>query len=427
MELNEFEKFIEEVFRPTVIEKSETKYIYKIEGFTVELDLNYYLEILNKLKTFKQFETEIFSNNYYEILIKNNSNFFVSRERTYLTEDVTNKLKYQISKPTDEFLMFFIKNYLEAINKQTSQQSIRRFFDFFRLRRMKERENGQQTIFPYSVFDMLKDAIVKLETIKINSVDNYTKNQFEKNSLAYLFNIGFNTNNSIYPLKTIEEFISPIRIGFIRRGNSEHIEPPRRNYKNDLIFHYQKGISSESLDHQYLTFYHIFEHFFDSVYNEDLVNKVRDEITLPSFSYKKDKDIRNLIKNIQNKTIYRNEEFQIKSEQDALELTIKKYIPEILEIKNDEVYLNPNLIQYFKSKEVPFSKGNKVNFESEQKDEIIKNLSKRIYLTRNSIVHSKDNDKEKYKPFKDDKDLVPEVLLIRLLAEKIIINTSEQI
>ena len=228
-------------------------------------------------------------------------------------------------------------------------------------------------------------------------------------------------------MKSIDEFISPIRIGFIRRANSEDIEPPRRQYINDLIYHYQKGISSESIDHQYLSFYHVFEHFFDNVYNEDLITRVRGEITKPGFSYKRNKDIEYLVKIIQIRVKLRNDEFQISSEQDALELTLKKYIPEIKEVKNDTVYMNRDLLNYFKTSEVPFSKGSRVNFDIDNEDEIYKNLAKRIYLTRNSIVHSKDNDKSKYQPFKDDKDLVPEVLLLRSLSERIIINTSKEI
>lgn len=150
-------------------------------------------------------------------------------------------------------------------------------------------------------------------------------------------------------------------------------------------------------------------------------------MTKPGFSYKRNKDIEYLVKIIQNRVKLRNEEFQISSEQDALELTLKKYIPEIKEIKNDTVYMNRNLLDYFKTSEVPFSKGSRVNFDIDNEDEIYKNLAKRIYLTRNSIVHSKDNDKSKYQPFKDDKDLVPEVLLLRSLSERIIINTSKEI
>jgi len=426
MTIDEFKLFIVEVFRPSEIQGADAKITYTIQGVQVELDVPIIEEVISKLGIYAKNETEITLPTYYEILIRNNSRISLSRERDYSCEDTINKIKYKIGKPSDEYVFYFIGIYLNAIRMQSSNQPLRRFFDTFRLKRMREREN-QQSSFPYSVLDMIRDSIARLETIQVRSETSLNKSQFEKSSLAYLFNIGYNTSNSIYPLKSIDEFISPIRIGFIRRANSEDIEPPRRQYVNDLIYHYQKGISSESIDHQYLSFYHVFEHFFDNVYNEDLIAKVRGEMTKPGFSYKRNKDIEFLVKIIQNRVKLRNDEFQISSEQDALELTLKKYIPEIKEIKNDTVYMNRELLGYFKTTEVPFSKGSKVNFDIDNEDEIFKNLAKRIYLTRNSIVHSKDNDKSKYQPFKDDKDLVPEVLLLRSLSERIIINTSKEI
>lgn len=427
MTLDEFKQFIEEVFRPSDIRDGDTKITYTIQGVQVELDVSFTDAVITKLGTYSKNETEISLPTYYEILIRNNTRIPLARERDYSCEDATNKIKYKIGKPSDEYVFHFIEIYLNTIRTQSTNQPIRRFFDTFRLRRMRERESSQPSLLPYNVLDMIRDSIARLETIQVESENALSKSQFERNSLAYLFNIGYNTGNSIYPLKSIDEFISPIRIGFIRRANSEDIEPPRRQYINDLIYHYQKGISSESIDHQYLSFYHVFEHFFDNVYNEDLITRVRGEITKPGFSYKRNKDIEYLVKIIQIRVKLRNDEFQISSEQDALELTLKKYIPEIKEVKNDTVYMNRDLLNYFKTSEVPFSKGSRVNFDIDNEDEIYKNLAKRIYLTRNSIVHSKDNDKSKYQPFKDDKDLVPEVLLLRSLSERIIINTSKEI
>ena len=429
MTLIDFKLFIEDVFRPSAIEEGSSSIIYTIQEVQVELDISYLESIFAKLEILNRNETELFSATYYEILIRNNARIIMPRDRDYQAEDSTNKILYKIRKPTDEYLIYFVSIYLDAIGSQPSSQPTRRFFDTFRFKRIQERETerGQLPLFPCSILDMIRDSVMRLETLQVHSENIMTKSQFERNSLAYLFNIGYNTSNSIYPLKSIDEFISPIRTGFIRRASTDEVEAPRRQYINDLVYHYQKGISSESIDHQYLSFYHIFEHFFDSVFNEDLIARVRGELTKPGFSYKRNKDIEFIVKTIQNRLKLRNEEFQISSEKDALELTLKKYIPEIKEIKDDSVYMNQSLIDYYKSSEVPFSKGNRVNFESDNEEDIYGNLAKRIYLTRNSIVHSKDTDKAKYQPFKDDKDLVREVLLLRSLAERIIINTSKEI
>jgi hypothetical protein len=196
-----------------------------------------------------------------------------------------------------------------------------------------------------------------------------------------------------------------------------------RNWK---VIYYQKGISSESIDHQFLSFYHVLEHFFEKIYNDDILNSVKSELTKPSFSYKRTKDLNSLIGLIQTRLKYRNDEFQI-NEPEALELTLKKFVKDLPYLASELKTISPTLIDYFKSTEVPFSKGNRVNFDSNNNVEIYSNLAKRIYLTRNSIVHSKDTDKSKYTPFRDDKDLLTEIYLLRLIAEIVIIENSREL
>src|SRR5690606_5901950 len=196
-------------------------------------------------------------------------------------------------------------------------------------------------------------------------------------------------------------------------------------YQQDLILYYQKGISSESADLQFLSFYHILEHFFEKIYNDDLVRTIYDKLTAPSFSYKRSKDLVSLVNVIQDKLKYKNEEFQI-NEPEALRLVLDKFIEDFDELKNNIKIYDEVLLNYYKSNEVSFSKGNRVNFD-EERSVILKNLRERIYKTRNSIVHSKDTDKSKYLPFKHDKELSREIILMRIIAEKIVIGSSDEL
>jgi len=86
---------------------------------------------------------------------------------------------------------------------------------------------------------------------------------------------------------------------------------------------------------------------------------------------------------------------------------------------------DPTLLEYYKSNMVPFSNGDQVNFNESDVDNIYRKLALRIYKTRNSIVHSKEINKPTFRPFKDDKDLLKEIPLIRFVAEEIIINSAE--
>ena len=82
------------------------------------------------------------------------------------------------------------------------------------------------------------------------------------------------------------------------------------------------------------------------------------------------------------------------------------------------------LLKYYKNTKVVFSAGVEVDIESGDVEAVIKSLAKRIYATRNALVHSKEGDKTKYTPFKDDRMLVKEVPLMRFISEMVIISES---
>ena len=51
-----------------------------------------------------------------------------------------------------------------------------------------------------------------------------------------------------------------------------------------------------------------------------------------------------------------------------------------------------------------------------------------VYFTRNALVHSKSSkNKERYKPYKDERDLQKEIPLVKAVAEAIIINSSDML
>ena len=58
---------------------------------------------------------------------------------------------------------------------------------------------------------------------------------------------------------------------------------------------------------------------------------------------------------------------------------------------------------------------------------VIAALSRRIYATRNAVVHSKDGGKPKYVPFRHDSVLAQELPLMRLVAEEIVISSSSTV
>lgn len=423
MTLQHLQVFLTRTFKLEIESQDENKIIFNYYDHKIELNFADINQKLSQLDTsYNKEDTELFNDQYYEILIIDSTKLYF-RERFQTITDQVNGLTYYHGKPSDIYLLYVLE---KVVISQDARQA-RGYFDIMRYRRTRamKRTEEQAELFNIPLLEFLKESVRGFKTITVTSGKNLSKVQFEQYSFAYIFTLSYNLSYTIYPVKFFDEFFSPLRVETIRRNSTESIEPPKRTYINDLILHYQKALSSESFDNQFLSFYHIIEHFFEKIYNEDLQLKIRTELTKPGFSYKKKTDIESLIKIVQSRTKIQREEFQV-NELEALELTLKKYLIDIDELKIELNEIQANLVEYYKTTEVPFSKGNQVNFDLTT-DDVFKTLAKRIYYTRNAIVHSKETDKKKYIPFKDDKDLLPEIYLMRLITEKILINNSREI
>jgi len=206
-------------------------------------------------------------------------------------------------------------------------------------------------------------------------------------------------------------------------GVAEELDPPRRTYNEDLVNHYILAISTDSPTVQFLSHYHVLEYFFESIFNDDLIEQIKTSITQPGFSYKRKKDVNHLISTIKKSLQIRSETITF-SEAEALHLSLSKFVDIAQLITRLEEY-DLSLIDYYANTEVPFSKGVTIAFRSSDQACVIRELARRIYATRNSLVHSKDGDKARYTPFKDERALVMEVPLLRFISEMVILSVSE--
>jgi hypothetical protein len=227
---------------------------------------------------------------------------------------------------------------------------------------------------------------------------------------------------SIIETKSLEELSLPQRNYERKRNNLNEMNPPCRKYIADLVYYYQTARSSETASLKFLSYYHIIEYFFEKVYNDDLLITVKDKLTSPDFSYRNNKEIKSLIQIIQKKTKIRSDTLTF-DEKEALKLVLEKYVS-LDKLKDTINDYDPDLIEYYKTKEVSFSRGNKIDFNS-NKDNIYTNISARIYKTRNSIVHSKEGDKPKYIPYRHEKHLLKEIILMEIITEDIILSSSD--
>lgn len=410
------------------------------------------ITILNKVnnlpKTSENLaETILYTGNLYEVPVKFAGKHIIPPRllsRVPQLDDPTNNIKYSIGLLSDLYLLFILlklkeKKLFEYIVHEIRRRINRELYWAFQTTVDDEINNDN---FEKRIRDLgSKDILALLKgyfplplryTLKIETKeDHHSVEYFEEIGDAFLFNLAYNLDVAIIKVTSFEELYRVQRFRRLRRSRTDELEPPRRRYIPELVYHYQMAISADSPVLQFLSFYHILEYFFQRVYIDDLLKMIQEEITSPYFSYKRRKDLLQLYSNIKKRI---ESEHKNQSESEALVLTLKKFV-DIDEIKRLLEEYDPSLTDYYQNHKVEFSNGDKIDWTKE-KDRILELIAQRIYATRNAIVHSKDMHKSskgnikklpKYIPFKHDKELQKEIPLIRFIAEQIIIRSSDQL
>ncbi len=429
MEINfnedDFAEWIRQICGSKLI-VNENQYIYTFRNhrsygndskIELTLDKSKLNSIIESLSQFSIVDETIISNDYtFETLVKEESSpskrLFLYGFSELVSRDPINKITYRLMRPSDEFTLYLI-------SKAASISSVRD------LSTSRFNSSSWSSILDKKpcLIELTKEMISGKLSLRIESKEKKSSKEFENFSSAFLFNFTYNTDSALIQQIEFEELLRTSRISRINEFNYKELEPPRRFYIPDLIHHYQLAVASENPMLEYISYYHIAEHFFESMFYDDLIEKVRNKITHVDFSYKRKSDISSLIKDISKSVKLRDESLTF-NEQEGLQITLKNFV-KIDELKTKIESYKSDLLDYYKLNSVPFSGGAKVDLNSNDIQVTYKHLAARIYQTRNSIVHSKDSDKLKYTPFKDDKSLVKEVPLIRFIAEQIIFSTSK--
>jgi len=384
------------------------------------IDISYLQDLFTELsKIDKIGETAIRSGNNYEFLVKvASSRPFLSPSipKNFSKEDLANHITYSLNLPSDLFLIYILHEI-----KKADPKLLRMSYMEHVLHRLASDESETDFL------KILKMILPRFLTAKISSTKKRLNSDYEDLGNAFLFQLSYNLTISIIHVRYLEEFIKSGRITKLNRAKkADEIEPPKRKYLPDLVLHYQMALSTDSPTLKYLAFYHIMEHFFEEVYNKEIIHSIRDELTKPAFSYNREKDVNKLVTFIKRKLKERTDQYDF-NEKEALKLTLKKYVISFDNIRDELNRYDKNLVNYYKKTQVSFSEGDTVDLNSADLADIQIKLASRIYKTRNSIVHSKKSDKLKYIPFNHDKDLLTEIPLLQFLSEEIIISSSSLI
>lgn len=336
-----------------------------------------------------------------------------SRHEKIKLRDRDNGVLYEIISASDEYILFF----LDAISEHPNA---RVFLHGRNIRPWSAAPLPEKTS---TVFEIMRRAYFRITTLRITCDSKTSASSMSSLANAFFFQMAFNTDIIFVPQKEIDSIFRSSRILQMRRNRPEEIDPPRRTYNKDLIHHYLMALSTENPFVEYLSYYHILEHFYEEIFQENLVLLIQDQITDPAFSYRRKKDIRGLIKTIGKSLQFRDDGITF-SEEQALKLTLMRFV-DISNLVDDLNSYDPSIIDYYENNKVGFANAVELDLKSGDNTRIYKSLSKRIYVTRNALVHSKDGDKAKYTPFVDDHVLAKELPLLRFAAERTILSNSK--
>lgn len=426
-------RLIEEIFRGD-FEEQDGVYRLSLQG----MGINEWLEIrddtlrsiLERLSQREEKEGTILYNDYiFEILVQEESSdrfplFRSPRQDGIEISDSVNELAYVLSRPTEEYLIYLLFSLSQimpirsVVNTDHLRLLLRR-----RRRPLIAEEDEENGAFNKELLFWLSRAVPRYLTLQIRSEKSRSVDEFEKLASAFLFQLSYNLDVAVVPQRSLDKLVRRGRIRRLRRSRLEEMEAPKRIYIPDLIYHYQMAVSAESPPLEYLSYYHIAEHFFETIFHDDLIERVRQRITEPDFSYRRKKDIKKLVDEVTRSLRIRNDQM-VFSEEEALRLTLKRFL-DLEELLSSIKEYDEPLVDYFRNHKVSFSGGDEVDLEHDEHDKVIRAIAKRVYKTRNAIVHSKESEKSRYIPFRHDQELTQEVILLRFIAEQIIINSSE--
>jgi hypothetical protein len=252
-------------------------------------DLNCAVDLINQ--SLEKDDAGLYKTDYYEILCRVENRFSpINRQIDRLDplEDIDNGITYFLGKPS---LAYAIKT-LYKVNASGLLSDFRNFIPGSYFKYITD-ESGEKTIM---LCDYINNIYFRCLSLMIKSNKPMKLSNFHNLVTSYIFQISYNSSNVIIPLKTLDELFRRRISGRMRRVSISELDPPRRTYPNDLVYHYQMALSSDVPFLIYISFYHIFEHFFETVFNDDLIETVKKELTSPSFSYKRKKDIAGIIK-----------------------------------------------------------------------------------------------------------------------------------
>jgi hypothetical protein len=195
----EFNDLVQKIFKIELTNTTKIYFEYSFNEHSFKLKKKRLREAIETLKTFKSEEDyEMFDDKTFEVsVVQNTRIFYPGSDEDISKEDNVNKIKYNLSAPTDAYLIQLIKLLEPLYHDENTNQPI--YFHRLRSGRFQRMVNGSKDL-----FDILKVVIPRLQTLKIETTSNKTRQEFETLSYSFLFNLSYNTDLSYLPSSIVE-------------------------------------------------------------------------------------------------------------------------------------------------------------------------------------------------------------------------------
>lgn len=392
-------------------------YNSECEDMKINITNTELLKLYEKVTTMNTNGLEFYSGNTYEIAV-DLEHFIMRRQKSsIISDDSTNGIRYEVGYPTPEYSLYLLMLIKDAMNQQQGHMSkippsrLRKPYELY----FSEGENTLETILP---------KIIGEFSLKIVSTNGDTKslNKLRSMKTSFEFEFMYKTGNSIVEFIDILDMF-PLYNSIRSRTTETQIDtPPLRKYTEDVVDYYKQALASNDPYIKYISFYHVMEYFYDEVFKRKLVTDLRNKITHPDFSYKDEDKIYEIATFVKNR-LRMNDETGQGNELESLKYVLNEYVT-VADLQKRISTIDPNALNYYQNNKVAFCNAPVIGWSDSQG--IFTQLAKRIYFTRNSLVHSKSGkNRERYRPYQDEKQLQLEIPLVKAVAEVIIINSSE--
>lgn len=397
----------------------EFDYPNNVTGTRISLDgLSLAFDKLSDMTTCTQ--DSLIGDDYFEHVVDDSRRIPDRYRREMVVEEEHGSEQYRLGGASGAFLLNSLAMMqdvdLAELGERVLGRAVRNARDVHLLGTVSEK---QDTV---SWRDVIRFALSSPQTVSVQASAKRSPSDLNGLFESFIFHVSYNVGRPLLPRSNSLSSLRSERTRMMRSRGSAKLDVPRRSYVPELVYHYQLGLSSESPVLAFLSFYHVLEHWYENVFLKDMTMIVQDLITGPRFSFKRNDDLKKLIREVTKQAQIRNDEMTF-NEEKALMLTLIEYV-DLADLTGSIDLVDPTLCSYIESNKVPFSDGRSVNLKDSNINAAYKSLANRIYQTRNSLVHSKDNGKKRFKPFKNDKDLQREAMLLQAVAEQVIIRSS---